>query len=173
MINSRRNFIKNLTFGLVSGGVLSTIPTSTFAENYEDGIEINKGYIVFNKNTQNVMEALSEALLPGSKNIGMKGKVMNYIKSDRGAATTFDAGLWNLDAVSQSKYKKHFYEISEKEKINKLLKHISSRNAVFFRQFRYLVIRLYYSDSDVWKLLSYNGPPQTKGFMNYSKAPKD
>ena len=86
MINSRRNFIKNLTFGLVSGGVLSTIPTSTFAENYEDGIEINKGYIVFNKNTQNVMEALSEALLPGSKNIGMKGKVMNYIKSAKSRA---------------------------------------------------------------------------------------
>ena len=97
---------------------------------------------------------------------------MDYVNRNRGAATFFDAGLWNIDSISRSKYKKPFYELTNKEEIAKLVNHISVRNKSFFAQFRYLTIRLFYSDPGVWKSLSYDGPPQTKGFMNYSEPPE-
>jgi hypothetical protein len=43
---------------------------------------------------------------------------------------------------------------------------------MFFGRFRRKIIELYYSNPDVWKMLSYNGPPQPRGFMDYSLPPK-
>ena len=60
----------------------------------------------------------------------------------------------------------------DKNEIETLIEYVKSKNAMFFNQFRYLIIRLYYTDPEVWKQLSYNGPPQTKGFMDYSEPPK-
>ena len=172
MIDSRRKFLKTLAVGIIGGEVISALPVTSFAKNYDKGIEIQKGYIVFNENTQKVMEALAEALVPGSKEINIKEKVMSYVDRDRTAATYFDAGLWNIESNSRSTYKKHFYNLKDKKSIDNLLKYVKNSNAGFFNQFRYLIIRLYYSDPKVWNKLSYNGPPQTKGFMDYSEPPK-
>jgi len=172
MIDSRRKFLKTLAVGIIGGEVISALPAAVFAKNFDKGIEIQKGYIVFNEKTQKVMEAVAEALVPGSREINIKEKVMNYVDRDRAAATFLDAGFWNIDSLSQSKYKKHFYDIKDKENIDSLLKYVRAKNAIFFKQFRSLVIKLYYSDPAAWKKLSYNGPPQTKGFMDYSEPPK-
>ena len=172
MIDSRRKFLKTLAVGIVGAEVLSAFPSTVFAKNFNKGIEIQKGYIVFNEDTQKVMEALAEALIPGSKGINIKGRVMEYVNRDRGAATFFDAGMWNIDSLSRSKYKKPFYNLKDKENIETLLKYVRTKNAIFFNQFRHLVVRLYYSDPKVWKELSYNGPPQPKGFMDYAEQPK-
>jgi len=172
MINSRRKFLKTLVVGIIGGEVISALPVTSFAKNYDKGIEIQKGYIVFNENTQKVMEALAEALLPGSREINIKEKVMSYVDKDRGAATFLDAGFWNIDSISKSRYKKHFYNLKDKNDIDTLIDYVIVKNPIFFNQFRNLIVRLYYSDPKVWKLLSYNGPPQTKGFMDYSEPPK-
>jgi len=172
MIESRRKFLKTIAVGFIGGNVVASFPLSGLAANFDKGIEIQKGYIAFNPDTQKVMAALAEALVPGSKKIDMKGKVMDYVNRDRGAATFFDAGMWNLDSLARSQFDKPFFELTEKKEIDKLIKHIRVRNPIFFNQFRQLVIRLYYSDAQVWKNLSYNGPPQTKGFMDYAEPPK-
>jgi len=172
MIDSRRKFLKTLAVGIIGGEVLSALPATVFAKNFDQGIEIQKGYIVFNQDTQKVMEALAEALIPGSREINIKDKVMNYVNRARGPAAFFDAGLWNINALSISKYKKPFYSLTNKEDINTLLKYVKAKNAPFFNQFRNLVFRLYYTDPLAWEKLSYSGPPQTKGFMDYSEAPK-
>jgi len=172
MIDSRRKFLKTLAVGIIGGEVISVLPVTSFAKNFDKGIEIQKGYTVFNENTQKVMEALAEAFLPGSRKINIKEKVMSYVNRDRGAATFLDAGLWNIESKSQSKYKKHFYNLTDKNEIDSLMNYVKLKNPIFFNQFRYLVIRLYYSDPKVWKQLSYNGPPQTSGFMDYSEPPK-
>jgi hypothetical protein len=172
MIDSRREFLKTLAVGIIGGKVLSAFPSTVFAKNFDNGIEISKGYIVFNKDTQMVMEALAQALVPGSKGINIKDKVMEYVNRERGTATFLDAGMWNINSLSKSKYKKPFYSLTDKENIDTLLKHVKAKNTVFFNQFRYLIVRLYYADPKVWKELSYNGPPQTKGFMDYSEPPK-
>jgi hypothetical protein len=172
MIDSRRKFLKTLAVGIIGGELVSALPITSFAKNFDKGIEIQKGYIVFNENTQKVMEALAEALVPGSREINIKEKVMSYVDKRRGAATFFDAGLWNLDSQSNSRYKKHFYNLKNKENVDTLLNNVKIKNPMFFNQFRYLIVRLYYSDPAAWKKLSYNGPPQPKGFMDYSEPPK-
>lgn len=172
MIDSRRKFLKTLAVGIIGGEVLSAFPVTSLARNLDKGIEIQKGYIVFDENTQNVMEAFAEALLPGSREINIKDMVMNYVNRDRGAATFFDAGFWNIDSLSRARHEKHFYDLKDKKDIDALLKYVKRKNAAFFNQFRFLVIRLYYSDPKVWKQLSYNGPPQTQGFLDYSEPPK-
>jgi len=172
MIDSRRKFLKTLAVGIIGTEVISALPATAFAKNFDKGIEIQKGYIVFNENTQKVMEAFAEALLPGSREINIREKVMNYVDRDRGAATFFDAGFWNIDSVSNAGYKKHFYNLKDKKDIDTVINHVKIKNPAFFNQFRSLIIRLYYSDPKVWKQLSYNGPPQTKGFMDYSEPPK-
>jgi hypothetical protein len=172
MIDSRRKFLKTLAVGIIGGEVISALPVTSFAKNFDKGIEIQKGYIVFNENTQKVMEALAEALVPGSREINIRDRVMHYVDRDRGAATLFDAGLWNIDSISKKRYKKHFYNLKDKKDIDTVINHVKIKNAIFFNQFRYLIIRLYYSDPKVWNKLSYNGPPQTKGFLDYSEPPK-
>ena len=172
MIDSRRKFLKTLAVGIIGGEVISALPVTSFAKNYDKGIEIQKGYIVFNENTQKVMEALAEALIPGSREINIIEKVMSYVNRDRAAATIFDAGMWNITSLSIAKYKKPFYDLKDKENIKTLVEYVQVKNAAFLNQFRSLIIRLYYSDPKVWNKLSYNGPPQTKGFMDYSEPPK-
>ena len=174
MANSRRTFIKTLTVGVLGTEAIAGLPLGAFAkdESRSQGIEIQKGYTVFDPNTQKTMEAFTEALLPGSGAFGINEKIMNYVNRDRAAATFFDAGLWNIDAVSRQKFKKPFYELEDKEEILAIVNHVSARNRRFFAQFRYLTMRLFYADPEVWKSLSYDGPPQTKGFLDYSDPPK-
>ncbi len=173
MENSRRRFLKTVAAGAIGGEVLSGVP-GAFAKqgNEETGIEVQKGYVIFNEKTQKNMARLAEELVPGSGSIGMKEKLMNYFRRDKGGATFFDAGFWNLESVSKAAFKKSFYDLENKEEVEKVMKHVSIKNRTFFHQFRTLVIKFYYGDPEVWKKLSYDGPPQPRGFMDYSEPPK-
>ncbi|GBD38447.1 hypothetical protein HRbin37_00696 [bacterium HR37] len=172
---TRRGFIKTLAFGVIGSGLLHELPLNinSFAEvnKNSNGIEIQKGFVVLNSEAQRNMEALAETLVPGSKKIGIKELLMNYVSDKPGIASFFDAGLWNLDAVSRAQFKKPFYQLENKEEKEKIVKHISVKNKTFFDGFRETVIKLYYSNPEVWKKLSYNGPPQPRGFMDYSLPP--
>lgn len=174
MSNSRRAFLKTVAAGYLGAGVASAIPINVLADEKKrrKGIEIERGYTVFDERTQKNMEAFLEVIIPGSDEYGISEKIMDYVNRDRAAATFFDAGFWNIEAISMQHFKKPFYEITNKEDQLKIVNHVSAANARFFNQFRYLAMRLYYQDPEVWKGLSYNGPPQTKGFMNYAEPPE-
>jgi hypothetical protein len=171
---TRRNFIKTVAVGIVGNGILSGLPIELFANtgDYEDGIEIQKGFKVFNSETQKSMEALAETLLPGAKEIGIKGMFMNYVATNPGPAGFFDAGFWNLDTISKTQFKKAFYKLTSKEEKKAVIDHVSVRNRSFFLGFRKTITELYYTHPAVWKKLSYTGPPQPKGFMDYYLPPK-
>src|SRR3990167_2068852 len=171
MKNTRRQFIKSIGIGIIGSGViLGTPPLALAGDSPPDhGFEVQKGFKVFNDVTQKNMEKLAEELVPGSKNIAIKNKMMDHLYKNKGIAAFLDAGFWNLDALSRKVYKKPFYSLNNKDDINRLIKNISRNNESFFKRFRQLVIMMYYSDPTVWKKLSYNGPPQPKGFLDYSE----
>lgn len=173
---TRRDFIKTLTLGVLGAEVISVFPEGLYAkvdkDEFVDGIEIQPGFRVLTQETQKSMEALAEALLPGSKEIGIRDILMERISKDLGLAGFLDAGFWNLDTISKTKFKKPFYELQRKEEREAVIKHVSIRNNMFFKKFREMVIKTYYSHPAVWKKLSYSGPPQPKGFMDYSFPPK-
>jgi len=173
MIPTRRSFIKTLAIGILGNGLISSIPIKLFAKGKDDnGIEIEGGFKVFNQETQLNMEALAETLVPGSKKIGIKKIFIDYISREPGLAGFFDAGLWNLDTISKSKFKKSYYKLTHKKERKSVIDHVSAHNTMFFGRFRRKIIELYYSNPAVWKGLSYNGPPQPRGFMDYSLPPK-
>lgn len=171
---TRRSFIKTIAAGILGNELIASLPLRSLAKTNQDddGIEIQKGYKVLNLESQKSMEALAEYLVPGAKGIGIRGIFMDYASRDHGRATFFDAGFWNLDAVSSTLYKKPFYQLTSSEEKKAVIDHISTHNRLFFVRFRETIIKLYYSNPAVWKRLSYNGPPQPIGFMDYYLPPK-
>jgi len=170
---TRRSFIKTVAVGILGNGLISSLPLKVFAKTKDDnGIEIEEGFKVFNQETQQSMEALAETLVPGSKQLGIRRIFIDYISKEPGLAGFFDAGLWNLDSISRLKFKKPFYELTKMDEKKVVIEHVSVRNRMFFAGFRKKIIELYYSNPAVWKGLSYNGPPQPRGFMDYSLPPK-
>lgn len=172
MKSTRRSFIKALTFGILGGEFLLNFPARALRKvKEEDGMEIQNGLRIFDSEIQKSMEALADTLVPGVKDIGIKSIFMDYISGNPGLAGFFDAGLWNLNGISEAKFKKPFYKIEEKEIKKEIVEHISGHNRLFLSKFRETIIKLYYSNPAAWKRLSYNGPPQPKGFMDYYLPP--
>ncbi|HVY55815.1 MAG TPA: gluconate 2-dehydrogenase subunit 3 family protein [Thermodesulfobacteriota bacterium] len=172
--NSRRKFLKTLAAGVIGGDViLSAAPLVQAKDNSgTTGFEIHKGFEVFDETTQKNMMKLADAIIPGCESIGMKDKLLQFVKASKGAAGFLDAGLWNVEAVCKTKFKVSFYELKNESDVDLLIKHIRSRNRPFFQSFKKLVIQFYYSDPTVWKKLAYDGPPQPRGFMNYTEMPE-
>lgn len=170
MNSSRRKFLKTVAAGVIGGEIL-TGAAPVFAKD-AGGFEIQKGFTVFNESTQKNMMKLADAIIPGCESIGMKEKLMRIMRGSKGSAGFFDAGLWNLEALSRKKFNLSFYSLENKNDIDLLIKYISARNRGFFLGFKKLVIQLYYSDPTVWKSLAYDGPPQPRGFMNYTELPE-
>ena len=171
---TRRGFLKYLGMGFLTGSIFSNIPLRLSAKqsDYKDGIEIEKGYRVFNLETQKNMESLAETLIPWAKELEFRELFLDTMSRNTGKAGFFDAGLWNLNANSISKFKKPFYELQSLQERKEVIDHIISRNWPFYNEFRQTVIEIVYSNPQIWKKLSYNGPPQPRGFMDYVKAPK-
>lgn len=169
---TRRKFIKTIAFGFLGTELILRFPTGAIGKIEEDGIEIQKGYRILNSETQKSMEALADTLVPGSKEIGIKRIIMDYVSDNKGIGAFFDAGLWNLDTISKAKFRVPFYRLEKKEDKKAIIDHISVANRAFFHRFRDTVIKFYYSNPSVWKRLSYNGPPQPRGFMDYYLPPK-
>ncbi len=174
MDKSRRNFLKTFSLGVIGAEAALNLSQHAYAqsEDLADGIEVYKGYVVFNKPTQQNMVALAEALVPGSTKIGIQKHIMGIVSKDHGLASFLDAGLWNIEALARHKYKKPFYELTKTEDKNAIIKHISYRNRSFFKNFKTIVVKFYYTQPDVWKQISYTGPPQPVGYMNYTEPPK-
>jgi hypothetical protein len=174
MRSSRRRFLKSIGAALLANGILSYFPLRLFAKTdaITEGIEITPGFIVFSEKTQRIMLALAETLVPWAKEIEFTKLFMEKMKGDHGLAGAFDAGLWNLNANSIRILKKPFYELETVEEKKKVIDHIIDRNYQFYTKFRRVTIEIVFSNPTAWKRISYNGPPQPRGFMDYTMPPK-
>jgi hypothetical protein len=173
MKSSRRKFLKTIAAGVIGGEIISgAAPAFAKTEPYAEGFEVQKGFKVFDETTQKNMMKLAESIIPGCGNFGMKDKLMQYLYHSKGTAGFFDAGFWNINALSKKKFKVPFYSLEKKEDVALLVDHVRKANRGFFENFRKVVVQFYYSDPKVWKKLSYDGPPQPRGFMDYPEPPK-
>ena len=174
MRHSRRGFLKYLGAGFLSNSILSYLPSKLFAKSQEvtDGIEIEKGYVVLNAKTQRNMAALAITLVPWAKELDIRRLFMDKMKTDHGLAGFFDAGLWNLNSISINFFKIPFSELQTHEQKKKVIDHIIAKNYTFYSEFRKKTIELVFSNPTIWNKISYNGPPQPRGFMDYTMPPK-
>ena len=172
---SRRSFLKTITLGFAGTTIAGSLPVSLLADTsnkYKDGIEFQKGFKLFDEHTQKNLTALAETIVPGSNQIDITTIFLNYMSKNEGEAAFYDAGIWNMDAIATNKFFKPFYELTTMEEKKQVIDHISARNRLFYTKFRALIIKFYYSHPQVWKKLSYNGPPQPRGFIDYTQPPK-
>ena len=178
MLNTtRRNFIKTVTAGVIGSTLISFDTKELFAKPKVDiynGIKIQEGFYVINKETQKTVAALADTFLPGSNDLKLIDVFMNYFskKENHGLASFFDAAFWNLDTISHSKFKIPYYQLTEKQQKDEVINHVKARNRIFITRFERLTKQFYYTHPETLKKLKYDGPPQPKGFMNYTQAPK-
>ena len=111
MNTTRRNFIKTITAGVIGSTIVSFDAEELFAKpkkvDIYNGIKIQEGFYVINRETQKSVAALAETFLPGSDDLKLIDVFMNYFskKENHGLASFFDAAFWNLDTISHSKFK--------------------------------------------------------------------
>ncbi|NIP32116.1 MAG: hypothetical protein GTO02_22255 [Candidatus Dadabacteria bacterium] len=176
MNTTRRNFIKTVTAGVIGSTLISFNPEELFAKPKVDiynGIKIQEGFYVINKETQKSVAALADTFLPGSNDLKLINAFMNYFsqKKNHGLASFFDAAFWNLDTISHSKFKVPYYKLTETNQKDEVINHVRARNRIFISRFERLTKQFYYTHPKVLKKLKYSGPPQPKGFMDYGSAP--
>ena len=176
MSSSRRRFLGTVAGAFIGAELWGLWPAAAVTggdeAEWDKGIEITKGYVVLDRDTQRTMEAAAEALVPGSRALGIRRAFMAIMRNDPGTAGFLDAGLWNLEAVSRALTKKSFHELKDREEIDKVLNHVARHNIIFLKKFRDTVIQLHYSNPAVWRTLGYEGPPQPRGFMDYASPPR-
>ena len=91
------------------------------------------------------MVALAEAIVPGAKDINIRSKFLEYAKNNKGQAAFFDAGLWNLNALSKAKFQTDFYNLNDKKKIKELVNYIIGNNSEFYYYSKNIVHGLLHS----------------------------
>jgi len=122
------------------------------------------------------MDALTEAIMPGTAEMGIHNKVRETVLKVPETAKICIAGLEAMEKYSLEKYGKSFHLLGNTER-DIILKWIAEMpedklQGFFFKKFRETVLALYYTSPEVWKILRYNGPPQPKGFMDYHLPPE-
>jgi len=171
---TRREFIKTISLSILGAEIITFLPVDAFAskDSFPNGFEIQKGFTVFNPTIQKNIVAFTESILPGSEKLGIKETLMRFFYANKHVAGFFDAGFYNLHAVSMQFFKKGFFELKSNDQKNKIIKHVSTFNRGFYSEYRKLIIEIYYSNPQTWKKLNYDGPPQPRGFLDYTEAPK-
>ncbi len=176
MIHSRRYFIKTLTAGTIGSTLININSLNLFAKSSFDkkkGIKIDENYYVLDDEKQRVLIGVAEIFYPRAGEINMINGFINYFSKPekKKEAEFFDGGLWNLNSVSYSNFQKPFYKLNSVKKKLKILNHIYARNKIFIEKFNNLATQIYFSSPIIWKELGYEGPPQPRGFLNYTEPP--
>ena len=99
---------------------------------------------------------------------------MKYYSENPGIAGYVDSGLWKIESLSKNKFEMPFQEITDKKKLQMLFDHLekSNNSRDFFNKFKEKLFELYFLHPEVLNKMNYDGPPQPKGFMDYSSPPK-
>ena len=175
MEQGRRTFLKTLTLGFAGAGFFSALPEYLLTDNtekFKNGIEFENGAKLFNEIAQKNIEALAHLIIPGSKNIDIKNILLNFFSKNFLWARYFDKGFRELNTVAQSRFNKPLFRITGNKNKNEVAVAMEKKKPEFFKNFKNLVIKFYYSHPRSWKGLAYNGPPQPVGFSDYSLPPK-
>lgn len=155
---TRRWFLKIL----ITLGILPVFPKISFSTPSETLMDKN-------------MDALTEAIMPGAEKVGVHEKLRLIAFRGADARKMSMTALDAMEDFSMKQYGRSFYLLreSEKDAVLTWMDGLPDDHIVhyFFERYRQTVIAHYYTNTDVWKTLKYNGPPQPKGFPDYHLPP--
>lgn len=127
------------------------------------------------------LRALIETLIPADDTpsaleAGVLEKIINKAHINPKYETMLSKGYQWLDIQAREKGSSSFANLTENDRDSVLARAASGkRNTpeyLFFAIMRYEAFYFYYAEPSTWKTLNYPGPPQPKGFRDYTQPPK-
>ena len=127
------------------------------------------------------LRALIESLIPADETpsaleVGVLEKIVDKAGDNPKYAKMLRKGCQWLDMQARKNGSNNFSKLTEYER-NSLLERAATENSntheyMFFSIMRYDAFYFYYAKPTTWQTLNYPGPPQPKGFRDYTQPPK-
>lgn len=113
---------------------------------------------------------------PGALDLGVHQRVIDKLEGDRTLAKVYAEALLDLDRESRAKHGADFLKLDAAQQEGLLQSRsdapLSTLGGYFFALLRGDTMRFYYARPEVWPSLGFDGPPQPRGFLDYSEPPR-
>lgn len=113
---------------------------------------------------------------PGAVDLGVQQSIFKTLEGDRTRAKIYAEALLNLDRDARAKHGADFLALDAARQ-ESLLEALSQTpqttpGGYFIRLLRRDTMRFYYARPEVWPSLGFDGPPQPRGFLDYTDPPR-
>jgi len=112
---------------------------------------------------------------PSATQLGVTEHLIAEAANDSGYQRLISKGCTWLDAQAQQQGAAHFAALSEAQRERIVSLAAAGEGGLlavmFFDRIRESAFSHYYAHPQSWRALDYDGPPQPRGFMNYTQAP--
>src|SRR4051812_34087876 len=111
---------------------------------------------------------------PGALDFGIDKRVIGDLNTNRTLAKLYSEALLDIDREAHAQHGVDFLALDHAQQdsvLGALSESAHALSARIFRQIRYDTMRFYYSRPEVWPSLGFDGPPQPRGFLDYTNPP--
>jgi Gluconate 2-dehydrogenase subunit 3 len=113
---------------------------------------------------------------PGAVDLGVHRRVISELEGNRTLAKLYAEALLDLDRDARAKHGADFLALdtARQESLLQVLSEAprSMLGGRIFRLLRRDTMRFYYARPEVWPSLGFDGPPQPRGFLDYTDPPR-
>lgn len=167
MLFSRRHFLGfSLTAGLLSGAGLLLKKFFWSAPTKTPEFQTLAAYL-------DTLIPADET--PSATQVGVTERLIAETETDSGYQRLITKGCEWLDAQARRQGTAHFAALNESQRERVISLAATGEGGLlavmFFDRTRASAFSHYYAHPQSWRALDYAGPPQPRGFMNYTQAP--
>ena len=172
-VMTRRNWLR-----LVAGGAMVAAVAGGLAWKYR---QLRLSWLPIMHHERAMLTRIVDLLVPrdetpGALDLGVDRRVISELSANRARAKGFAEALLDLDRTALAKHDAEFLELDATLQENLLLTLAAAPRTTpggrFIRLLRYDTMRYYYARPEVWPSLGFDGPPQPRGFLDYTQPPR-
>ena len=163
---------------LVAGGAMVAAIAGGLAWKYR---QLRLSWLPIMQHEQAMITRIVDLLVPrdetpGALDLGVHRLVISELSDNRTRAKGFAEALLDLDRHALAEHGAEFLELNATLQETLLLTLAAAPRRTpggrFIRLLRYDTMRHYYARPEVWPSLGFDGPPQPRGFIDYTQPPR-